>query len=118
MRRAAPQGHNTTRRERGGGVKVTAQQKVLERVAIQDTVWYQSRLRCVQRRIDAYPPDRLYRLKSTGHIVPIHAYIVDQKKCSRCTVKLLKINNPDKVIKDSKMEVAFDDLEMLGGSKE
>lgn len=80
---------------------------------IRNSDLYRNAPRCAQKRILEYPPDRMYKLRSTGHIVPIHAYVVNHKKCDTCMVKLLKVNNPGKIIKDMKMTVAFGELEML-----
>jgi hypothetical protein len=78
-----------------------------------DEHWYHACPRCVQRRIDAYPPDRLYRLRSTRHIVPIYAYNVDGKRCDTCKVKILRVNNPKEAQWERVVDVVFSDLVMI-----
>lgn len=75
--------------------------------------WYKRHSLCAQRRIGEYPPDRMYRLKTNGLIVPIHRYVEDNGQCNTCVVKVLRVNNPQYRYKDIALEVAFSDLEMV-----
>jgi hypothetical protein len=78
-------------------------------IEIQETDWYKKRSKAVRARIDAYPPDRFYQLPDK-RIATIHEYLVVNRKCTTCIVKVLKINNPNETRDEARVTVPFDDL--------
>jgi hypothetical protein len=83
---------------------------------IEETEWYQTRPPLIQQRIDEYPPLYLYRRKSNGYIVALHAYDEGEDRlCTICTVLVLQMYNPHKNIVTERrvFEIPFDDLERM-----
>jgi hypothetical protein len=69
---------------------------------LQQHEWYRSRPEAVQRRIDAYPPIVLYRLKTTNQIVQMYSYEEDE-------------HNPQVTQDRIVFGISFDDLEAITG---
>jgi len=83
---------------------------------IKETEWYQGRPTIVQRRIDEYPPQFLYRKKDTGHVVELYSYDEGEDGlCKTCTILILQKNNDHMRIAMERrvFGVPFDDLERL-----
>lgn len=84
-------------------------------VNVQETDWYKSRPAAVQQRIDEYPPGRLYRMRSTGHIVTLYSYAESADgTCTTCCVNVLARYNPGLAFERRVFAVSFDDLEDAG----
>lgn len=83
---------------------------------VQDTDWYKERPPLIQQKIDAYPPDRLYRQKSTGRIVYLYSYEEgDDGQCEMCTITITKRFNPTCVLDRRVFDVPLEDLEEMEG---
>lgn len=81
---------------------------------IQDTEWYQSRPPHVQRRIDDYPPNSLYRNTGAGdQVVVIYSYEEKDGRCDTCKVQVLRKYNPHIFMERVVFEVPFSNLEQL-----
>lgn len=77
---------------------------------IKHSPWYRQLKLPVRAAVEAYPPDRYYRHTPTNHIVTIHCYSACGK---RCTLSMLKINNPS-LERDAELAgVYLEDLEIL-----
>lgn len=78
---------------------------------IQASEWYQTRPLAVQKRIDTHPPNKLYRLSTTGQIVPLYSYEVDnQGECNTCKVHVLREHNPEVILERTVFGVPFENL--------
>ena len=76
--------------------------------------WVSGRPECVQKMCKSHPPDNIYKMKSTGHIVTLVSYFEDD------TVKVSITND---IVKQTFMEryvfdVNLDDLELWNGKDE
>jgi len=97
-----------------GGIEVNKSE-----IDVQATEWYQTRPRCVQARIDTHPPNRLYRMKDTGQIVPIYSYGVHEDgECHSCTVLIFRQYNPATLVERTVFGVDFENLDMLSPEEE
>lgn len=83
---------------------------------VQDTDWYKARPLLIQQKIDLYPPDRLYRMKSTQQIVYLYSYEEnDDGLCETCTITITRKFNPTCVLDRRVFGVRLDDLEEVEG---
>jgi len=83
---------------------------------VQDSKWYKARPPLIQQKIDLYPPDRLYRQKSTGRIVYLYSYEEGEDGlCETCTITITKRFNPTCVLNRRVFGVRLDDLEEVEG---
>lgn len=81
---------------------------------VQDSRWYRSRPPYVKQKIDAYPPNKFYKLKSTGQIVRIASYEERVKgQCTTCKVNVTKRYNPEVIMERTVFWVSFEDLEEI-----
>lgn len=80
------------------------------RDVIKHSSWYQQLKAPVRAAVESYPPDGYYRHVPTNHTVTIHKYSYCGK---RCTITLLRVNNPE-LKRDAELEgVYLEDLEIL-----
>jgi hypothetical protein len=81
---------------------------------IQESEWYQSRPPHVQRRIDEYPPNYLYRnVPANNQMVVIYSYEERDGQCDTCKVQVLRKYNPHIFIERTVFGVPFTSLERL-----
>jgi hypothetical protein len=88
-------------------------------VRVQDSKWYKSRPPYVKQKIDAYPPNKFYRLKSTGQIAWIASYEEREKgQCTTCKVNVTRRYNPEVITERTVFGVPFEDLEEIAEGEE
>ena len=82
---------------------------------VQETRWYRERPLSVQRAIDRWPPDQLYRIKSTGQVAFLYSYgEAEDGTCTTCTVCVTRRYNPTCLRERSVFGVPLEDLEGIG----
>lgn len=78
--------------------------------------WIESRPPAVREAIIKYPPDRLYKMKTTGQLVFIYCYSSndDDTVCEHCTVSVTHKYNPECLVERNVFNVPLADLEDTG----
>ena len=81
---------------------------------LQQSTWYKALSKKVRARVDAYPPTKKYRMKSTGRIVTLVSYDEDTNGgCHTATVDVSRDDNPNLLFERQVFGVEFDELEPL-----
>jgi hypothetical protein len=79
---------------------------------LQQSAWYKALSEKVKERVDAYPPTKKYRMKSTGRIVTLVSYDEDKSgDCNTATVGVSREDNPGVLFERQVFGVEFDELE-------
>ena len=79
---------------------------------LQQSAWYKAVSDKVRERVDAYPPTKKYRMKTTGRIVTLVSYDEDKNgDRNTATVDVSRDDNPSLLFERQVFGVEFDELE-------
>ena len=79
---------------------------------LQQSAWYKALSDKVRARVDAYPPTKKYRMKTTGRIVTLVSYDEDKNgDRNTATVDVSRDDNPSLLFERQVFGVEFDELE-------
>jgi hypothetical protein len=85
---------------------------------LQKSAWYKALSEKVRERVDAYPPTKKYKMKSTGRIVTLVSYDEDKNgDCNTVTVDVSRDDNPGLLMEREVFGVEFDELEPVNPSE-
>jgi hypothetical protein len=102
-------------------MKTTKKTQMSEEAVIkklQQSAWYKALSEKVRKRVDAYPPTKKYRMKTTGRIVTLVSYDEDKNgDCNSVTVDLSRDDNPSLLFEREVFGVEFDELEPINPSE-
>jgi hypothetical protein len=85
---------------------------------LQQSAWYKALSEKVRERVDAYPPTKKYKMKSTGRIVTLVSYDEDKNgDCNTVTVDVSREDNPGLFMEREVFGVEFDELEPVNPSE-
>jgi hypothetical protein len=85
---------------------------------LRKSVWYNALSEKVRKRVDAYPPTKKYKMKSTGRIVTLVSYDEDKNgECNTVTVDVSRDDNPGLLLEREVFGVEFDELEPVNPSE-
>jgi Ser-tRNA(Ala) deacylase AlaX len=105
----------------GWSMKATKKTQMSEEAVIkklQQSAWYKALSEKVRKRVDAYPPTKKYRMKTTGRIVTLVSYDEDKNgDCNSVTVDLSRDDNPSLLFEREVFGVEFDELEPINPSE-
>jgi hypothetical protein len=105
----------------GWSMKTTKKTQMSEEAVIkklQQSAWYKALSEKVRKRVDAYPPTKKYRMKTTGRIVTLVSYDEDKNgDCNSVTVDLSRDDNPRLLFEREVFGVEFDELEPINPSE-
>ena len=79
---------------------------------LQQSAWYKALSDKVRARVDAYPPTKKYRMKTTGRIITLVSYDEDTNgDCHTATVDVSRDDNPSLLFERQVFGVEFHELE-------
>jgi hypothetical protein len=85
---------------------------------LQQSAWYKALSDKVREQVNAYPPTKKYKMKSTGRIVTLVSYDEDKNgDCNTVTVDVSRDDNPELLFEREVFGVEFDELELINPSK-